>query len=65
MNMIHINMRVIIKFVTSFTEPSATKKNRGSPNNNGYYVPEGNERPVHIGNKPLLFSSGFLIPLPQ
>ena len=34
-------------------------RNRGSPNNNDYYIPEGYERPARIGNRPLLFSSGY------
>ena len=45
--------------VPLFTEPSITKNSRGSPNNNATNFPEVYERPVHKGNKPLLFSSGF------
>src|ERR1044072_8106248 len=36
-------------------------RNGGSPNNNGYYIPERYERPVHKGNRSLLFSIRFTL----
>lgn len=33
--------------------------NTGSPNNNENDIPDVYERPIHIGNRPLLFSSGI------
>ena len=46
--------------VESFTEPSATFYNRGSPKNDSRVnFPEFNECRIHRGNGALLFSSGF------
>lgn len=37
------------------------KSNRGSPNNSAYNLPDVYERPVHSGNRSLLFSSGNIM----
>lgn len=55
LNLIFILKKIVYHHLLNLQSKT---ENRGSPNNNDYYIPEGYERHAHIGNTPLLFSSG-------